>query len=629
MAETVLFDSASQPFDGTSFATRNLTDIAGNFSQSGGGLHTTGAGGFQTGYLVSATPAFYGKVTAIFNPATIVGTPIFCFRRQSDTTNYFISCDRNGLFHFYTLGTDTFHERLLAQTLPSAAQNAVNGLITMSVELHAAAGGTTSFLFSSKNSDGSTIRTFSAPTELGIETLGQIGVGAFGGAVDFSAVRISSFNEVALARAANEIITCTDSIGFGYASSNPPTTGHIRLTAAALGSTWDLKEFDVPAAQAVGFLGSLSQFAPHFAQAYTKKIGLIALGTNDLTQTDAQTTANAISSLAQSMKAAGATTVYLHTVLHHGDNSATDAKVNPLNALINAGLAGVDAIIPGATTSGLTDPTSANFAVDHLHLSDSGQQVLSAAELSVIRQLYPASTAAASSAALSADGKTLTVLFAAGSTLGSVGDPNAWTLSNAGGLHAPSLSSSGLALTFTLRRPAFAAETLTLSCSGGGARGSNGVALAPFSGLAVVNGSARLALGPPAALNVSYPNFTWPAVAGATGYRLYANGVLVYDTANAAAGNTATAFTDPAATDGRPVDQPTFTVSAYNGAGEGPQSATAAGIASLLLQGASVGVTVAAAQKVQIDDARYDIPAGVLTLVPVSVQAVLQQAGLV
>lgn len=243
------------------------------------------------------------------------------------------------------------------------------------------------------------------------------------------------------------------------------------------------------------------------------------------------------------------------------------------------------------------------------------------------------------SATISASGFTLAVVLSAPINSGVL--TRDFTLSNCDGAKSHSLSTDGLTLTLTMHRPVFSSEVLTLAYSGVSVVGTNGTYLAPFTGQAVTNSSTRLALGPPAYLNVNYPILTWPTVAGATGYRLYANGVLQYDTANASGVNTTTSYTDPVATDGRPVDQPTYSVSAYSGTGEGPQSGTLAGMASLLLGQAQQAVTLASGsvvngqtlyfgnkQPVIIADARYDLPIGVAVNVPASIKTILQQSGL-
>jgi hypothetical protein len=243
------------------------------------------------------------------------------------------------------------------------------------------------------------------------------------------------------------------------------------------------------------------------------------------------------------------------------------------------------------------------------------------------------------SAAVAANGNSIAVVFSAPvqNRIRSID----FALSSAMAWASHTLSADGLTLTLLCRRPIFSSEALTLAYTGITVVDTSGNLVAPFAGQAVTNSSTKLALGPPAFLNVTYPILTWPVVATATGYRLYVNGVLQYDTASAAGPNTLTSYTDPVATDGRPIDQPTYSVSAYSGAGEGPQTGTLAGLASLLLgqtqqavtlvDGAAVNgkiVRFGGPQPVAIDDARYEIPIGVAVNVPASIKTILQQAGM-
>ena len=281
------------------------------------------------------------------------------------------------------------------------------------------------------------------------------------------------------------------------------------------------------------------------------------------------------------------------------------------------------------------------YYFDQLHPNAAGDAFLASSKAARFLQIAgPSFVATPAGVAISANGLALTVslsLPAAGP-----GTASDFVLSNAAGVSASALSADGLTLTLTPRRRIFAAETPTLSYAGTSVAGVNKVPVQPFTALAVTNSSTRRAFGPPAFLNVAYPGFTWPIVAGATGYRLYQNGILVYDTVNAAGANTATSFTDSAAADGRPIDQPTFTVSAYDGTGEGPQSGTPDGTAATLLGQGTVLVTLtdgavvngqvvrlSGPQRVIIDDVRYDVPVGVPTLVPPSVRSVLQNVGLI
>ena len=308
----------------------------------------------------------------------------------------------------------------------------------------------------------------------------------------------------------------------------------------------------------------------------------------------------------------------------------------------------------GADLFALMDPHPEYFGVPartgSIHPNAAGHTaeapVMAAAYAPILMQLFGAISQSApdappvvTSAALSASGSTVLLSFSLPIQRAYAQD---FFLSNAGGFSSHALSADGLTLTLTLRRPVYASETPTLTYAGVSLLGVNGIFLPSFTALAVTNNSTRRAFGPPAYLNVAYPGFTWPIVAGATGYRLYQNGILVYDTVNAAGANTATSFTDPAAADGRPIDQPTFTVSAYDGTGEGPQSGTADGTAAALFTQGTTSVTLtdgavvngqtvrlSGPQRVVVNDVRYDVPVGVPVLLPNSVRSVLQNANLI
>jgi len=389
-----------------------------------------------------------------------------------------------------------------------------------------------------------------------------------------------------------------------------------------------------------------SDITPKVNPAYNKVIVPILVGANDVGQnTDsAAVIYGRITALHAAVKATGALTIAIAP--YHAQYAAVfpraAADYNPtidgVVALMAANWSSfADGFINPMTDARFADQTTNPLLADRLNINAAGGAYFAAQVQSVIQNILPISPTVPIS--VSADGRTLSVALSLPASSASAEN---FALSNAGSFSASSLSADGLTLTLTPRRRVFVAENPTLSYAGSSVIGANGVRMQPFTGLAVTNNSTRRAFGPPAFLNVAYPGFTWPTVAGATGYRLYQNGILVYDTVNAAGANTATSFTDPAAADGRPIDQPTFTVSAYDATGEGPQSGTPDGTAAVLLEQGTVLVTLTDGavvngqtvrlsdpQRVIIDDVRYDVPVGVSTLVPPSVRSVLQNVGLI
>jgi len=633
MAYNTLFNNATagSAFDGTkTLAQLGLTGD-GQETISGGALNIVSSAGDYNG--VKAGNTLYGRLTATSDTSASANAGAswtFAFREQANGDHYLLWIKQGGGVYVYQRVGNVLTER---QTNVPAASG-MTGTVTYTVSLIPAAMGTSKFQINQTN--GTTTLYCESIPFLATLGAGALGMGVNGGTIAVSALKIEANDAAETAKTGNHtLVSLGDSISAGLNTSNPSATSHPDLDVVGLGGDWVGVNQSVP-----GHTAALDQsdalYTPLLSQAWTTKAVLVAAGTNDAGTglTAAQVEAN-LTALVSDLKAKGATAVFLTTIT---PRASVQPVVDAVNTWIKAGSSGADHVIDYTANANLTNASNTTyFQGDGLHLTDAGEQQRSISDLAVMRAVLPSTLAGA---AITADGKFLTLNLS--SSAAGAGLASDFVLSNAASFSASSLSADGLTLTLTLRRRVFVGEAPTLTYAGTSIVGTNQKPVQPFAALAATNNSTRRAFGPPAYLNVAYPGFTWPTVAGATGYRLYQNGILVYDTVNAAGVNTATSFTDPAATDGRPIDQPTFTVSAYDATGEGPQSGTADGTAAVLLGQGTVLVTLtdgavvngqtvrlSGPQRVIIDDVRYDVPVGVSTLVPPSVRSVLQNVGLI
>lgn len=381
MAFTTLFDNtvSGSAFDGTkTLAQMGLTDAQSIGSLAGGNLSLVGtATGYVNDYVTAGAASLYSRTTVSFVADTLGSAHLeIAVRRQTDNSGLFLHIPSGAGLQLYAYaGAGAVLTAIPIQNSFNA--NNVTGSTTVTFDVRPGVGAALDLIITLVNA-GTTYHSSVLGCLLGPQAAGLVGVGAAGGTVAVTALKVESSNAVA-DPSPNLIVAVGDSLGFGYFTSNAPFTSHPYLLQAALNSgpaQWALENLSIPGITAATVDANFAAMtAPFFALSRTNKVGLVLPGTNDLTNglTESQLQASLLSIISK-MRAAGATKIGLATLTPH---PAYQAAINTHNTWARSLPGGADFLLDYAAGANLTDATNTTyFNPDQLHLTDAGQTAM-------------------------------------------------------------------------------------------------------------------------------------------------------------------------------------------------------------------------------------------------------------
>ena len=189
----------------------------------------------------------------------------------------------------------------------------------------------------------------------------------------------------------NLMVGLSDSIGFGFGTTNPPDTSHINLDGVALGANWAFLNLAIPG-QTFAQARAKAAHIPFASMAFSgHRVLLVAHGTNDLnTGETAAALITDFNSEFTASKSAGYTDIVLTTIT---PRASAQAAIDTANTSIKGAGTSASKIVDYTANPHLTNPAdSTYFQDDGLHLKDAGEQARSTSDMAVFNAAFPSST---------------------------------------------------------------------------------------------------------------------------------------------------------------------------------------------------------------------------------------------
>ena len=388
MADTILLDTslAGSHFDGTkTLAQLGLTADASS-TISGGKLNVNSTSGNWNGVTLGNT--IFDTMEADIDASTMTGNVAVVSRLQANGDCFIVLIQPNGDAYFYTITGGALVQFPTGFVEPGQSLTAGPMHIKNTVKQNACG----TFDMTCIITAGAATTSFHSLANKGGLTAGAFGVGMKGGAGSFSAIKMTSSDLPNSAiTGVNLMVGLSDSIGFGFGTTNPPDTSHINLDGVALGANWTFLNLAIPG-QTFAQARAKAAHIPFASMAFSgHRVLLVAHGTNDLnTGETAAALITDFNSEFTASKSAGYTDIVLTTIT---PRASAQAAIDTANTSIKGAGTSASKIVDYTANPHLTNPAdSTYFQDDGLHLKDAGEQARSTSDMAVFNAAFPSST---------------------------------------------------------------------------------------------------------------------------------------------------------------------------------------------------------------------------------------------
>ena len=388
MADTILLDTslAGFHFDGTkTLAQLGLTADAAS-TISGGKLNVNSTTGNWNGVTLGNT--IFDTMEADIDTSTMTANIAVVSRLQANGDCFIVLIQPTGNAYFYTVVSGALVEAATGSRFAEPGQTLTAGPMHIKNTVKQNACGT--FDMVCIITAGAATTSFHSLANKGGLTAGAFGIGLKGGAGSFSAIKMTSSDQPNSAiTGVNLMVGLSDSIGFGYATTNAPDTSHINLDGVALGANWTFLNLAIPG-QTFAQARTRAAHISFGGMAFTgHKVLLVAEGTNDLnTGVTPAALITDFNSEFTASKSAGYTDIILTTIT---PRASAQAAIDTANASIKGAATTANKVVDYTSNPHLTNPAdSLYFDADGLHLTDAGQQARSTSDMAVFNAAFPA-----------------------------------------------------------------------------------------------------------------------------------------------------------------------------------------------------------------------------------------------
>ena len=386
MADTILLDTSltGSHLDGTkTLAQLGLTADAAS-TISGGKLNVNSTSGNWNGVTLGNT--IFDTMEADIDASTMTGNVAVVSRLQANGDCFIVLIQPNGDAYFYTITGGALVQFPIGFVEPGQSLTAGPMHIKNTVKQNACG----TFDMTCIITAGAATTSFHSLANKGGLTAGAFGVGMKGGAGSFSAIKMTSSDLPNSAiTGVNLMVGLSDSIGFGFGTTNPPDTSHINLDGVALGANWTFLNLAIPG-QTFAQARAKAAHISFGGMAFTgHKVLLVAEGTNDLnTGTTPAALITDFNSEFAASKSAGYTDIVLTTLT---PRASAQAAIDTANASIKGAATTANKVVDYTANPHLTNPADTTyFQDDALHLTDAGEQARSTSDMAVFSAAFSA-----------------------------------------------------------------------------------------------------------------------------------------------------------------------------------------------------------------------------------------------